>query len=105
MGNETSSKLLWKTVRNDGGLAITSRPAAAQQRQQAHTTQHQFSGFGNEGQVRGKRPKIHPLGMAPQTARLRPCLLQKHPGLGDVTDGPLTRGSWRWRCPQLSLAP
>ena len=49
-----------------------------------------------------KRPKIHPLGRAARPARLRPCLLQKHPGLGDVTDEPLTRGSWKWKCRRLS---
>jgi len=48
---------------------------------------------------------IHPLSTAARPARLGPCLLQKHPGLGDVTDGPPMRGSWKWRWPQLSQAP
>ena len=56
-------------------------------------------------EMEGKRPKIDPLVRAMRPARLGPCLLQKHPGPGDVTDGPPKRGSWKWRWPQLSQAP
>jgi len=52
-----------------------------------------------------KRPIIVPLVAAARSARLGPCLLQNHPGLGDVTDGPPRRGSWKWRCRHLLQAP